>query len=89
MDASIVVCTYNRAESLKDTLAALDLQIRPATTFYTKSDFCTAIDPFKIALEQRLKTRIKIALSCDTIGIAVGDEKLPDPSGGQGWKSPC
>jgi hypothetical protein len=73
----------------KDTLGAIDLPIQPTTTFYSKSDFCAAIDPYKVALEQKLKVRVKIALSCDTIGIAVGDEKLPDPPGEQGWKLPC
>lgn len=34
MDASIIVCTYNRAESLKDTLAALArLDVPPARTW--------------------------------------------------------
>lgn len=34
MDASVVVCTYNRAESLKDTLAALTrLEASPARTW--------------------------------------------------------
>jgi hypothetical protein len=57
---------------------------------YSDQDFCTAINGVKNEIERTVRLPLKIKLGCAYIGIAVGDDQVPDlTEEPNGWKKSC
>jgi hypothetical protein len=72
----------------EQTTKALATRLAPIT--YNSQDFCTAINGAKNELERAIGKRMKIRLGCSHIGIAAGDDVVPElAEEPKGWRSGC
>jgi hypothetical protein len=72
----------------KDTERALQAAVDRVA--FNDKDFCTAVNPVKVELEQKLKQPVRINLACAWIGLSVGSDPFPELTEEPGgWKKPC